>query len=70
MVDYFEQLFRSGGCDISDVQYLISHVISVEQNESLTMSFAVEEVKDALFAMHPDKSPGDDGFSPSFYQRH
>ncbi|KAL6342463.1 hypothetical protein AAG906_011153 [Vitis piasezkii] len=27
-------------------------------------------VKDALFAMHPDKSPGDDGFSPGFYQRH
>lgn len=70
MVDYFEQLFRSGGCDISDVQSLISPIISVEQNESLTRPFAVEEVKDALFAMHPDKSPGDDGFSPGFYQRH
>ena len=68
VVDYFEQLFRSGGCDISDVQYLISPVISVEQNESLTRPFAVEEVKDALFAMHPDKSLGDDGFSPGFYQ--
>ncbi|KAL6343172.1 hypothetical protein AAG906_020970 [Vitis piasezkii] len=70
VVDYFEQLFRSGGCDISDVQSLISPVISMEQNESLTRPFAVEEVKDALFAMHPDKSPGDDGFSPGFYQRH
>ncbi|WKA07960.1 hypothetical protein VitviT2T_025728 [Vitis vinifera] len=70
VVDYFEQLFRSGGCDISDVQSLITPVISVEQNESLTRPFAVEEVKDALFTMHSDKSPGDDGFSPGFYQRH
>ncbi|RVW43273.1 hypothetical protein CK203_105923 [Vitis vinifera] len=69
VVDYFEQLFRSGGCDISDVQYLISPVISVEQNESLTRPFAVEEVKDALFAMHPDKSLGDDGFSPDSLNR-
>ncbi|RVX07677.1 putative mitochondrial protein [Vitis vinifera] len=40
------------------------------RGEDGQMPFAVEKVKDALFAMHPDKSPGDDGFSPGFYQRH
>lgn len=27
-----------------------------------------EEVRRALFQMHPDKSPGPDGMKPDFYQ--
>ena len=27
-----------------------------------------EEIKRALFQMHPDKSPGPDGFSAGFFQ--
>ncbi|RVW51658.1 hypothetical protein CK203_066818 [Vitis vinifera] len=38
----------------------------VDNGANRLWPFAVEEVNDALFAMHPDKSPGDDGFSPSF----
>lgn len=29
-----------------------------------------QEVKNALFHMHPDKSPGPDGMSPGFYQKY
>lgn len=29
---------------------------------------SVEEVRAALFQMHPDKSPGPDGFGPGFFQ--
>lgn len=39
------------------------------QNEALTQEFTECEVKDDLFAMHPDKSPGSDGMNPSFYQK-
>lgn len=31
-------------------------------------SVTVEEVKDAAFSMHPDKSPGADGLNATFFQ--
>ncbi|XP_019168926.1 PREDICTED: uncharacterized protein LOC109164834 [Ipomoea nil] len=42
--------------------------ITATDNERLLRPFTVEEVKDALFSMAPDKSPGPDGFSPAFFQ--
>lgn len=30
----------------------------------------MEEVRAALFHMHPEKSPGPDGMTPSFFQQH
>ena len=35
----------------------------------LTSPFRADEFKDALLQMHPDKSPGPDGFNPAFFQR-
>jgi hypothetical protein len=32
--------------------------------------FSADDVKKALFQMHPSKSPGVDGFTDGFYQRH
>lgn len=29
-----------------------------------------EEVKNAVFSMHPDKSPGPNGMTPVFYQKY
>ena len=29
-----------------------------------------EEVKNAVFSMHPDKSPGPNGMTPAFYQKY
>lgn len=42
--------------------------INSEQNQMLTQEFTQEEVRSALFAMHPDKSPGPDGMNPAFFQ--
>lgn len=39
-------------------------------NESLLTSYTDEEIKRALFQMHPSKSPGPDGMSPFFYQKY
>jgi len=39
-------------------------------NGALTAAYTHEEVEKALFMMHPDKSPGPDGFTAGFYQRH
>eukprot|EP00253_Pinus_taeda_P017272 PITA_17272 len=51
--------------------YLLDGVptlISAEENHYLENKVTVEEVKSALDAMDPDKSPGPDGFSASFLQ--
>jgi hypothetical protein len=42
--------------------------VSAEDNVSLVAPVTKEEVRVALFQMHPDKSPGPDGFNPAFYQ--
>ena len=39
-------------------------------NEALTAEYTSEEVKKAVFMMHPNKSPGPDGFTAGFYQCH
>jgi hypothetical protein len=36
----------------------------------LMEEFSSEEVKRAVFMMHPNKSPGIDNFTTGFYQRH
>ena len=38
-------------------------------NERLCAPITNEEVEQALFMMHPDKSPGPDGFTTGFYIR-
>ena len=39
-------------------------------NESLTYPYTADEVRLALFQMHPSKSPGPDGMSPFFFQKY
>lgn len=69
MVGYFQELFTSSGTDWSEVTGCITSLVTQEQNEKLMAPVEVKEVKQALFHMHPDKSPGPDGMSPGFYQK-
>ena len=39
-------------------------------NESLTHPYTADEVRLALFQMHPSKSPGPDGMSHFFFQKY
>lgn len=50
------------------VDKALSPCISSEVNERLTAIPSDSEVKAAMFAIHPDKAPGPDGFSASFFQ--
>ncbi|KAH9684396.1 reverse transcriptase domain-containing protein [Citrus sinensis] len=43
--------------------------VTSEHNSMLLAPFSAIEVKDAVFGMHPDKSPGPDGMNPAFYQK-
>uniref|UniRef100_A0A1J3K2W1 Putative mitochondrial protein n=1 Tax=Noccaea caerulescens TaxID=107243 RepID=A0A1J3K2W1_NOCCA len=42
--------------------------ISEATNQELIKDPSVAEIKEAMFAIHPDKAPGPDGFSASFFQ--
>jgi len=47
----------------------MSQCVSRDDNIMLTTLITKEELHQALFQMQPDKSPGPDGFNPTFYQR-
>jgi hypothetical protein len=66
---YFHELFTpKGGC-LDPVLSLISPRVTEADNISLEAPITKEEVRVALFQMHPEKSPGPDGFNPTFYQK-
>uniref|UniRef100_A0A803P703 Uncharacterized protein n=1 Tax=Cannabis sativa TaxID=3483 RepID=A0A803P703_CANSA len=48
----------------------ICRSVTAEQNDSLLCPITAEEVKQAIFQMHPDKAPGPNGMNPDFYQKH
>lgn len=68
IVDYFVNLFQSSIVDGRLTDGDIVRTISDDQNQSLLLPVIDAEVKDAVFAMHPDKSPGPDGLNPAFFQ--
>ncbi|KAL8112036.1 hypothetical protein AgCh_019659 [Apium graveolens] len=65
---YFDDIFstRTTGESMSDRIKFAR--ISEEQGNELVLPVTEEEVKEAVFAMHPNKSPGIDGFNPTFFQ--
>ncbi|CAA7019717.1 unnamed protein product [Microthlaspi erraticum] len=66
---YFQDIFitRSTQCTYT-VNRALKPCISYEVNDSLIAIPSNEEIRAALFAIHPDKAPGPDGFSASFFQ--
>jgi hypothetical protein len=44
--------------------------VTHEMNEQLCAPFTDWEIEKALFMMHPNKSPGPDGFTAGFYIKH
>lgn len=71
IVNYFQTIFKSSEPDIhiQDLD-IITPTISDEENQNLVRDVSLEEIKDALFSMDPNKAPGPDGFTPLFYQKY
>lgn len=68
ITDYFSELFQSSGtCEILTEREKMRQV-TAKQNHNLNRPITSEEFKLAVFAMHPDKSPGVDGLNPGFFQ--
>lgn len=70
MSSFYVDLFTASGSNYNKVIQWIPSTISDTQNDKLLQPIINDEVKEALFQMHPDKSPGPDGMTPGFYQKH
>lgn len=69
ITNYYQDLFTSSPTNrVAIVEKALSPIISPETNERLTAVPTPEEVRASMFSIHPDKTPGSDGFSASFFQ--
>ena len=65
---YFRQIFESSKAeDIEEALAQVPTTITGAMNDNLTAPVSEWEVKLALFAMHPEKTPGPDGMTALFY---
>jgi hypothetical protein len=67
-LNYFNILFKANASEHDPVLSLITPKVTQEDNDRLVAPITREELKEAIFQMHPDKAPGPDGFNPAFYQ--
>lgn len=67
VLDYFQMLFCSEKGDMEAILQCVRSNVSDIQNEELCQLFRREEVHKAIFLMHLDKAPEEDGLSPGFF---
>ena len=66
---YFDQIFISEYHDgLQTIEKSLKPCVTDAMNEELLKEPTDAEIKDATFAINPDKAPGPDGFSASFFQ--
>ena len=69
-VDYFNDLFSTTSpTDYDEFLNAVPTLITEDQNRTLTSWASEEEVRSALFMMHPEKAPGPDGMTALFFQQ-
>ncbi|XP_018487967.1 uncharacterized protein LOC108858552 [Raphanus sativus] len=66
---YYNNIFTSSHQEsLQTVEKALQPCITSEINEELIKEPSPTEIKETTFAIHPDKAPGPDGFSASFFQ--
>jgi len=70
VVSYFQGIFAThNDCGTNDlIDKTVPTLVTVEENNMLTLMPAVDEIKKAVFDMNADGAPGPDGFGGYFYQ--
>lgn len=67
-MQYFENIFMAANEDEHLSERIQFKQITEEQSNGLLQHITEKEVKDAVFAMYPEKAPGVDGLNPCFFQ--
>lgn len=65
---YFTRLFTVSNLDGRMSDREVVNRVSELDNDNLLAAVTKEEVKQAVFDMHPDKASGPDGLNPAFFQ--
>lgn len=65
---YFSRLFTTSNLDGRLSYREVVKQVSEIENEELVVEVTIEEVKNDVFSMHPDKAPVSDGLNPVFFQ--
>ena len=69
--EYFQQLYTTTNSnEIGAILDKVDQVFTPNLNQNLLQPYTPDEIKRALFQMHPSKSPGLDGMSPFFFQKY
>ena len=68
--DYFSDLFTASPGAMEPVLQTVRKKVSEKHNEFLMSPVTPDEIRQAVFSMHPDKTAGADGFNPGFYQKY
>ena len=70
-IEFYRRLFsEQDGTQPELITDWVQEKVTAEMNDRLLAHFSFEEVENALFMMHPNKSPGPDGFNAGFYIKH
>lgn len=68
VTDYFSQLLMTTGSDGKLLNREVVNPVKKEENEALISQITVKKVKETVFSMQPDKTPGPDRLNPTFIQ--
>ncbi|XP_074347007.1 uncharacterized protein LOC141685827 [Apium graveolens] len=68
IIRYFENIFSTRATNYQLLDRAMFPKISKQQGQELIMPLTEEEVKNVIFTMHSEKSPGVDGLNPAFFQ--
>ncbi|XP_073051733.1 uncharacterized protein [Primulina eburnea] len=69
---YYSNLFTTNAPTIADRTHILDCVepkVDGDMNALICAPFTAEDIRKAVFDMHPDKAPGPDGLSVFFYQK-
>lgn len=70
LINYYDDLFSSSNpSNIEEVCEVVSGKLSKDHKVWCEMEYTPEEVKEAIFQMHPLKAPGPDGLPALFFQK-
>lgn len=68
--NFYQTLYQSQGePNMTACLHFVEERITQRMLEEMEEAFTVEEVRYALFQMHPSKAPGVDGYTAGFFQR-